>query len=251
MLLVVLSGGYMKNKLMLIMLTTAIALLVLTNRVSGSSLEQINIMLIVDASSYSAEEWHTQTKFYHIRTGVLSGLQELSGSPSWGLNMGLRLFGDTSQRERQNCTDFRLAAKLDWFEPVLISQLLENTRPKGKNCLATVIASSVNDFPRAGSKSRNFLVCITSSRDECTKDELETVQYLLTRIDLDAIHVIGVDLPEDDRSYLHSVFQMIPGEFINVSSPAALTRTISDVLNKKTHSSATIAEPEAQTKENN
>ncbi len=206
---------------------------------SASRIEEINIMLIVDASSHSAEEWHDQTKFYHTRQGLSNAFQELSNSPHWGLNVGLRLFGDSTARKRRNCTDFRLAAKLNWFEPAPILSILENTRPKGKNCLAWAIASSINDFPGSGRPSRNFLICIISSRDECTKDELLTIQHVVSQTNLEAIYIIGIDMPETDYEYFKSMYPPLPGNVLNAEYPASLTQIVTSILNQKIQSSET------------
>jgi hypothetical protein len=206
-----------------------------TTQGNEKRIEQINIMLILDASSYSAQQWHGNTKFSHIRSALQHAFAELNKTPSWGLNLGMRIFGDSTIREKNNCVDYRLAAKLDWFEPTLLNHVIEPVAPKGKNCFAYGIASSKDDFPVAMSQLRNYLVCIISARDECTKDELISLQHLIKEARLEAVYIIGVNLSKADQEYFQSFYNSIPGELINTTSPELLKQVAVKILAEKCH----------------
>ncbi len=128
-------------------------------------------MMLVDASSHTNTAWEGKSQFLQIRTALSQALDELNKTPSWGLNIGLRIFGDQSPRDKKNCMDHRSGATLEWFEPVLINSVLEGIQPKGMNCLSNAIAGTKVDFAVAKENSRSYLLCIVSGRDECTADE--------------------------------------------------------------------------------
>jgi len=194
------------------------------------SIEQYNIMLLLDASSHSNTRWEGKTKHQHIREALGYAMAELNKSPSWGLNMGLRVFGDKTPKEKNDCVDYRLAAKLDWFEPGLINSFLEGVNPKGKNCFSKAVVSAKDDFQPSVSGNRNFLVSIISARDECTKDEKEAFEYLVKETGLEAAFVIGVNLSQKDQDYFDSISESIPGQFINSTSPDSLIKTLVKIL---------------------
>jgi Ca-activated chloride channel homolog len=194
------------------------------------SIEQFNIMLLLDASSHAKARWEGKTKLLHIREALGQAMAELNKSPSWGLNMGLRVFGDKTPREKNDCVDYRLAAKLDWFEPGLINSFIEGVTPKGKNCFSKAIASTKEDFQTSVSNNRNFVVSLVSARDECTQDEKAAFEYLVKEAGLEAAFVIGVNLAQKDQDYFNAIFKSIPGHFINSSSPDALVQNLIKIL---------------------
>lgn len=228
----------MKKIVAVILLFSGILFAFTTIQGNETRIEQINIVLVLDASSFSAQQWHGGTKFSHIRSALQHVFAELNKTPSWGLNLGMRIFGDSTIREKNNCVDYRLAAKLDWFEPTLLNHVIEPVTPKGKNCFAYGIASSKDDFPVTMSNPRNYLVCIISSRDECTKDELISLQHLIGVSRLEAVYLIGVDLSKADQEYFQSFFDSIPGELINATSPELLKQAAVKILAEKCHKPA-------------
>ncbi|MCD4653695.1 hypothetical protein K8T06_07135, partial [bacterium] len=140
------------------------------------NMKQHNTMLIIDGSSHSNRTWAGKTKFKIMHTALSNTLAELNKTPSWGFNMGIRIFGDQSPRSKIDCMDIRLGSKLAWFEPIVMNSVLEGTKPKGRNCLTNAIASTSEDFAQVKPGSQNYIVCVITAPDECAKEERVTFE---------------------------------------------------------------------------
>lgn len=223
----------MKNILFLVTVFMGIIITFTSIQAKENRIEQINIMLLLDASLHSGVKWHGDTKFAHIQSALQQTYTELNKTPLWGLNLGLRVFGDSSPPQKNNCLDYRLAVKLDWFEPGLLNRSIEAVIPKGKNCYAFCIASVPEDFPTTRPLPRNILISFITARDECSKDELITLKNIVAMTHLEAVYIIGVDLQKTDQDYFQSFFSEIPGLFINVTSPESLKEAALDIIIQK------------------
>jgi len=225
------AGGIMKiHRIALGIILCVLFSIVASN--AQSDMQQYNTMLLVDGSSHTNANWGGKSKLSVFRQALGEALVELNKSPAWGFNMGIRVFGDKSARSINDCLDARLGNKMDWFEPVVINSVAEGIRPKGKNCLAYGISTTKDDFPKNGKNVKNYLVCVISSRDECSRDEKETLNWIMGKASLDAVYIIGMNVYSKHTDYLNDIFKTIPGEFINVTSPTNLAPTLTTVLNR-------------------
>jgi len=195
-------------------------------------MQQYNTMLLVDGSSHVNARWGGKPKINVFRQALGDTLAVLNKSPAWGFNTGIRVFGDRSERDVNDCLDARLGNKIDWFEPVVINSVAEGIRPKGRNCLAFAISTVKDDYPKGVKNAQNYLVCVISSRDECSKDEKETLEWISKESQLTATYIIGMNLSQKDSEYLTEIFKSVPGEFINVTDPEKLAPTMITVLNQ-------------------
>lgn len=194
-------------------------------------IEQHNIVLLIDASSHAKATWESGTRISHLRASLSRVLEEMNKNPSWGLNLGVRIMGDQSERNKNDCLDYRSAAKLDWFEPTLVNSIMEGIRPKGRNCLSNAIASAKEDFGAAREKNdHKYLLCIVSARDECTKDEKASMDWLIPEFNLEAIYFVGINVSKEDAAYFESICQDSKTRFTNTSSTEQLTQTLTEYM---------------------
>lgn len=223
----------MKKQVIIAFALVGIPMALMSIQAKENRIEQVNIMFLLDASTYSAAPWYGNSKFEHIRTALQHVYEEMNKTPIWGLNVGLRVFGDSSVPEKNNCLDYRLAVKLDWFEPGLLNRSIEAVVPKGKNCFAYGIVSVVEDFPTNRPLPRNILISFITARDDCTKDEFITLKNVIDMAQIEAVYIIGVDLEKADQDYFQPFFSELPGLFINATSPESLKETAVDIVIQK------------------
>ncbi|MBN1297977.1 hypothetical protein JXA80_14460 [bacterium] len=221
----------MKNQLFIIM-CVVFSFVPIFSLYAQGDMQQHNTIVLVDGSSYMKTNWGGSSKLTVFRNALSDTLAELNKSPAWGFNMGIRVYGDKSARSIKDCLDARQGSKLDWFEPVVIRSVVEGISPKGMACLAFGMGTTREDFPVSGKNTQNYLVCIVSARDECSKDEKETIEWLTKDKGLAATYIIGLDVPASQCEYLSGIFKTVAGRFINITSPSQLTGTMNLVLNQ-------------------
>ncbi|MBN1878985.1 VWA domain-containing protein [bacterium] len=211
---------------------------------ADSNIEQYNIVVLLDASSHMNAKWGDKPRFQKVVESFGQALTELNRSPSWGLNLGLRIFGDQSPRSKNDCADYRSGAKLDWFEPTLLTRVLEGTHPKGRNCLSNALGSIQYDLTEAKRTKNNYILCIVSGRDECTKDEKVTMDWLKREKGITAIYIIGSNVSAADSEYFESLCKDTPGGYANATSPEMLSDLLTRYLTLYCQGKSVAADPE-------
>ena len=191
-----------------------------------------NILLIIDYSHNMKKSWSGKPKSKVLREELKTAFGKISKTADWGLNVGIRLVGDSSDYEKMDCNDSRLAGKVEWFDPITLNAVLEGARPKGRSCIANGLRSIANDFPRHFRSSYGFVIIIMADNDECTKD-LPAAANEVKNINgwVDAVHVIGLHLNEKTQKDCAKVAKLTQSQFINVKSPSELADAIVTMVN--------------------
>ncbi len=236
----------MKSVNILVVLTIIIGLSTVVCH-AGPVLET-NILFLIDGSHNMLGTWGNTSYIKNLRREMRKTFKEISTSQDWGLNAGIRVFGDKSPLVKKDCVDTRLATKVEWFDPITLSGVLDGIKPKGKADIDNAIKSTVSDYP-GRTNQYNFLILITCSKDECGANPLTSARYIAKEfVTVDAIHVVGLNLSKSEVAELKPVAEVSKGQFVNVKSPAKLSVALTEIINKYSRPTLKLPEKENQKK---
>ncbi len=198
---------------------------------ADSDIKEANIMLIVDGSLAMNEPWGADSRIDTLRASMKLSAQKVAEIPSWGFNMGIRIFGDQTSADKKDCADLRLGAPIEWYDPNVINNVLEGIKPKGTNCMSHGIYSAQDDFKTSHGKNVNSIILITSGADDCKISEFDAVDYMIKeKKAIGFVHIIGLNISTEDADRLKTVAERANGRFINVTSPSKLSEELVNTI---------------------
>jgi len=219
-------------KLRLVAFTILMCMVFLSTTVMvAESIAETNVLILLDASHLMNKRWEKSTRIKAVKAKLQASLETVSKKPDWGYNMGIRIFGDQSPLIKGDCADLRLGAPVEWFDPGVISLVLEGVKPKGRTCLSHGIWSAVDDFKGKSKNSVSSIVLVASSVDDCQIDEFDAVKGMIEqKRAINSVHIIGINLSDDDEKRLSSLAKTGSGYFFNVKKIEDLQKQFEDIF---------------------
>jgi len=222
-----------------------ISMMIICPEISAENSKEYNIMIVLDGSHNMNKRWGKLTRIQVVKNSTKEAFEEVTKQPEWGYNMGVRFYGEQSPVERVDCVDLRLGAKIEWFNPEILSGTIDGVRPKGKACLSHGLYSAQDDFPPRTSHRLNSIVLIASEADDCNIDEFEAIKYLMDgKKCIHSVHIVGLKLNEKDSQKLSKVAVKANGYFVNVEKPEELTGELLKVFKERTKGIMVSEEPQ-------
>ena len=200
-------------------------------QVIASEKQATNILFVIDCSHRMSIKWETTTKFDAMKSTLREVLAEVSKEAKWGVNAGIRVFGDQNVPKKHDCEDTRLVVGLEWLDPNTLSSALDGLKLKGTACPGSALKYVEKDFEKLKVKSTNHIILITSGSSECKTDETAVLTELKKNIpNLISIHTLGVNLDEPDIVKLKQTAEKSGTLFINIADVANLKAELSAIL---------------------
>lgn len=193
-----------------------------------------DILILLDCSKHMSVKWDEGTRLDAIRSVLEPTFDSATQSASWGLNVGIRVFGEQSLSEKRNCEDTRLAVPIEWLDPITLKKVLDGLKPQGLCNFVRAAESSSPDFLRKPSDgNRNCMILILSHADECGGDISATFKEILkSTLSSGSLSVIGLKLEPNSANQLKTVLDSLTIPFINVQTKPEFVDGFSRVFNE-------------------
>ncbi|MBN1355839.1 VWA domain-containing protein [bacterium] len=197
-------------------------------------LKSHNLVLVIDSSNAMNKHWNNKKKIDILRDSLKKAFEELNESSGWGLNMGIRAFGTRIGRQ-SDTSDTWAVTKVEWFDPLTLSNALDGLKPSGKAPVAVAIREAEHDIPPVTKPPWpwNAIILLTASGDDLDQDVLAAAKEVRTRPVIDGIYILGLNLNPRNQKIYEAVASETKGYFENLTSPDNLTETLVKLINER------------------
>lgn len=195
--------------------------------------DRTRILFLLDASGSMMGDWDKNVKM-EVAKNILAEMVD-SLALFKDVELGLRVYGHTTHRGKQNCEDTRLEVPFRDGNEGEIVETLERIKPKGTTPIAYSLTQAARDFPKDG-RSKNIIILITDGIEECDGDPCAVSQALQKRGVILKPFVIGLGMSEDYTKqfgcvgrYYSAESQRDFGQILSVVVSQALNSTTAQV----------------------
>ena len=188
------------------------------------------ILFLLDASGSMWGMWEKEQKIVLAKRILTHLVDSLGDIPN--IELGLRVYGHSSPKARQDCKDTRLEVPFGIGNKTKIIEKLKGIVPKGTTPISYSLAMAANDFP-ISTGVRNIVILISDGIEECQGDPCATSLALQKRGIILKPFVIGLGIDDNLIAQLDCV-----GNFFNATDEKSFQRilevVVSNVLNNTT-----------------
>ena len=176
---------------------------------------QHRILFLLDGSGSMTADWGGQAK-WSTATALLTDLADSLARTHDDLELGLRVFGNSSPRADEDCTDSHLEIDFGPFSATTWRRTLADLTPQGQTPIAYSLQQAGLDFPDLAAANR--IILITDGLETCDGDPCAVAEALRDRRVTVDPHIIGLDIADS----LHGRFACI-GTFVNARDAGQLS----------------------------
>lgn len=188
------------------------------------------ILFLLDASGSMWGTWEKEQKIVLAKRILTHLVDSLGDIPN--IELGLRVYGHSSPKTRQDCKDTKLEVPFGLNNKTKIIEKIKSIVPKGTTPISYSLAMAANDFP-VGTNIRNIIILITDGIEECQGDPCATSLALQKRGVILKPFVIGLGIDDNLIAQLDCV-----GNFFNATDEKSFKQilkvVVSNVLNNTT-----------------
>ncbi|GEM_PF-6020342 len=205
--------------------------------------KKTDLLIVFDCSKHMSDKFESDTRLEIARLAIEQTLEKATETASWGLNVGLRVFGDQSVAEKRDCEDTRLATAIEWLDPITLKVVLDGLKSRGLCTVGRAIVNSEQDFQRMPSIThRNAALIVLSHRDDCNSDLSAAIKTLKqNKLSPDGIAVLGINMDAKAAADLKVILDSLNIPFIHAQSKEEVTEGFHRLFNQL----AAIAAPPA------
>lgn len=187
-----------------------------------------NIELIIDASGSMKGLMDGTTKFEIVKSAILDVLS-LPQPENTTRNIGVRVYGNTTESEKSNCEDTTLIVPISAPDKELLSKELSKLEPKGVSPIGFALQKAADDF-KEDPNADNVIILLTDGKDSCNANLCEIATNLKNSPKKIITHVIGFDLDKEAEASLECVSKNGDGKFVLVRNANELNQGLEEVL---------------------
>lgn len=207
----------------------AAALMAATNVAQAES----NLLFILDSSG---SMWGQVDGVAKITTAK-TALNRLMGDLPPNTKAGLMVYG---HREKGWCEDVELLAPLGRAQSGATANALNSISPKGKTPIAYSLGQSKFAFEGTSKDANNNVVLISDGIETCGGDPCAVAAELASQNVNVKVHVVGFDIPDEDRKQLECIADRGKGKYFAANSTEGFTEAVSEAVK------IVVAEPEPE-----
>lgn len=189
------------------------------------------ILFLLDASGSMLDKWEGNTRI-SVAKRILKDMADSLDNKE-RVETGLRVYGHTTHRAKQNCKDTRLEVPFRQGSKEAISEALNDLTPKGTTPIAYSLQEAARDFPVKRPDIKNIIILLTDGLEECGGDPCAVSLALQKRGVVLKPFVVGIGTDKNFEAQFDCV-----GNYYNASTQKGfkqvLTSVISEATNKTT-----------------
>jgi Ca-activated chloride channel family protein len=191
-----------------------------------------NIEIIVDASGSMNGPMGATTKLGAIKEALKSTFSTPMLPEATKQKIALRVFGNKSPQEKNDCTDTALLTPMDKYDPAVFLPALDSVKPQGIAPLAFALESAFVDFKEAGDSVDNLIILITDGVDGCNSDAVAAAERLHKSNKRVIVNVIGFDIDQATADSLKKISDASSGTFHLARSDVELSNEIDQAISQ-------------------
>lgn len=157
----------MKKPLIWLLLFLCLSQVVLAQQTVQAPPAKTRLLFVLDASGSMLAPWERGTRMDVAKKLLANLVDSLQHNDQ--LELGLRVYGHTSPRQKNDCQDSKLEVGFSAGNHQDIIQTLQTLQPQGNTPLAYSLEQAANDFP-VSNQYRNILILITDGLESCGGD---------------------------------------------------------------------------------
>lgn len=190
-----------------------------------------NLEVILDASGSMNSPIDTTTKIDIIKSALKEALSTPVMPEMKGRKVALRVFGNKSTSDKNDCTDVTLSVPMGPFDQNTFNAALAGVKPKGTAPLAFALEEANKDFTESSDAADNVILLITDGGDTCSGDPLVAAERLHKSASKVIVNVIGFDIDQNAQAVLKKIAEITNGSFTLARSVAEVATGIDQVMN--------------------
>lgn len=163
-------------------------------KIKAQQPNKTRILFLLDASGSMLAEMGTDTRINVAKRLLSKMVDSLRHTPN--LEIGLRVYGHTTTKDKQNCRDTKLEIPFGKTNHEAMKEKLQTIRPLGTTLIAYSLQEAAFDFPQ-DSRCRNVVILITDGLEECNGDPCAVSEALQRRGVILRPFIIGVGLDKE------------------------------------------------------
>jgi Ca-activated chloride channel family protein len=159
-----------------------------------SSQPTTRILFVLDASASMLERWERFNKWEVAEKALVEVMD--SFRHVYGVEFGLRVYGDQHIAKLRNCEDTRLAMSFSPTNEERIKMELQKIYPRGITPIAYALEKCANDFPK-GPNARNIVILITDGNEVCDGDPCAISKHFQKKNIFLRPFIIAMNIPDE------------------------------------------------------
>ena len=194
-----------------------------------------NLLFVLDSSGSMWGQVDGVAKMTTAKTV----LKRLMGDLPQNTRAGLMVYG---HRKKSSCTDVELVAKVGTAQSSTTLQRLEKIVPRGKTPIAYSLGEVRFAFDGTASDASNNVVLISDGIETCDGDPCAVAAELASENVNVKVHVVGFDIPDEDRAQLECIAEKGKGKYFAANSTDGFADAVTEAV--KVVAEAPKPEPE-------
>ncbi len=190
------------------------------------------ILFLLDASGSMLAKWEGNTRISVAKNLLIDMADSLENRQN--VEFGLRAYGHTTHRSRQDCKDTRLEVKFRQGSKETIKEALNDIKPKGTTPIAYSLQEAARDFPVKKPEIKNIIILLTDGLEECEGDPCAVSLALQKRGVVLKPFVVGIGTNKNFKAQFDCV-----GNYYNASTQEGFKQVLTGVISEATNKTTT------------
>ncbi len=201
-------------------LGVAMATLMATTHLAAA---ESNLLFVLDSSG---SMWGQVDGVAKINTAK-TVLNRLLGDLPDNTKAGLMVYG---HRKKSSCVDVELVARLGQAHSRATRDVLDAITPRGKTPIAYALGEARYAFDNTSGDASNNVVLISDGIETCDGDPCAVAAELAAKNVNVKVHVVGFDIPDEDRRQLECIAKKGKGRYFAANSTEGFTEAVSEAV---------------------
>ena len=205
-----------------LLLAACLAAVFATTVSAESHADQVDLILILDASNSMWGQIDGENKIVIARRAVGSLIDELPDTSE----VGLVAYG---HRREGDCEDIQTLQEVEPLDKAALKATINRVMPKGKT---PITASLEAAFGLIGDEQPASVILISDGLETCAKDPCSAVRQAKESGLPFVLHVVGFDVTGEDTTQLECAAQAGSGVFLSVEDSEQLSEALVSAYEK-------------------
>jgi Ca-activated chloride channel family protein len=181
-----------------------------------------NLLFILDASG---SMWGKVDNSFKIETAKNALVTLVSDLPA-DTKVGLMVYG---HREKTSCADVEMLLPVGHANASSIREALSGVKPLGKTPIAYSLEQTADQFIGLENDANN-VVLISDGVETCDGDPCAVAAALANSNIKLRVHVVGFDIPEDDKKQLECIAELGNGQYFSADSTEGFVTAVTQAI---------------------
>lgn len=195
-----------------------------------------NLLFVLDSSG---SMWGQVDGVAKITTAK-TVLNRLLGDLPADTRAGLMVYG---HRQKSSCGDVELVAPLGQAHSRATMDVLDAITPRGKTPIAHALSEARHAFDTSSPDAGNNVVLISDGIETCDGDPCAVAGELAAANVNVKVHVVGFDIPDEDRKQLECIAEKGKGQYFAADSTEGFHDAVSEAVKVVAAAPKVVEEP--------